>query len=105
MENTSMRSAIAYSPVALHPNELGLLAGGDLGPLAVELAAGAGDGHALVGAHLQKADLDFGEYGQHVEEHLGHGSDRVRVLLPAASCCPYCPRNFTQHDDRHHVMW
>jgi hypothetical protein len=101
MENTSMRSAIAYPPVAQHPNELGLLAGGDLGPL----AAGAGDGHALAGAHLQKIDLDFGEHGQHVEEHLGHGSDHARVPLPTASCCPYCPRNFTQHDDHHHVMW
>ncbi|MBB5782035.1 hypothetical protein [Nonomuraea jabiensis] len=44
--------------------QFGLLAGGELGLLAFELAAGAGDGHTLAGAHLQQVGFELGEYGR-----------------------------------------
>jgi hypothetical protein len=40
---------------------------------AFEFAVGAGDGHALAGAHLQQVGFELGEDGEHVEEHLRHG--------------------------------
>ena len=42
------------------------------GFLAFEPAAGAGDGHALAGTHLEQVGLEFGEHREHGEEHLGH---------------------------------
>jgi hypothetical protein len=58
MEKTSMSSAMAYSPVAVHPYQFGLLAGGELGLFALEPAAGEGDGHALAGAHFQQVGFE-----------------------------------------------
>jgi hypothetical protein len=59
--------------------------GGELGRLAAQFAAGAGDGHAFAGAHPQQVDLELGEGGQDVEEHRAHGvGGVVEGLLRAA---------------------
>ena len=39
----------------------------------LELALGAGDGHAFAGAEPEQVDFEFGEGGQDVEEHLAEG--------------------------------
>jgi hypothetical protein len=58
----------------VHAGELGLLAGGELGLLAAQLAFGAGDGHAFAGAEPEQVDFEFGEGGQDVEEQLAERS-------------------------------
>jgi hypothetical protein len=52
-------------------NQVRLLPGGQFG-LSAEFALGFGDSHALAGAHTQQVDLELGEGGQDVEEHLAH---------------------------------
>jgi hypothetical protein len=73
-----------------------MLADSDLGPLALELAAGAGDGHAPAGAHLQKVDLDFGNTASMLKNILDTGqitpAYRCR-LLPAARIARATSRN------------
>jgi hypothetical protein len=46
-----MRWAMVHSPVGVRAGRLGF-AGEELGALALELAVGAGDGHASAGAEL-----------------------------------------------------
>jgi hypothetical protein len=58
-------------------DEVGLLTGGECRLLAAELALGTGDGHALASLHPQQIDLELGEGGQDVEEHLGHRVGRA----------------------------
>src|SRR3954454_9615710 len=53
--------------------ELGLLAA----ELAAELAAGAGDRHALARAQADEVGLELGKGGENVEEHLPHWIGRV----------------------------
>src|SRR5258708_36188639 len=60
----------------------GLLLGSELGWLAAGLASGASHGHAFAGPHPEEVDLEFGEAGEDVEEHLGHGVGGV-VDVPA----------------------
>ena len=65
-----------------HPRQFALLPGGQFRLFTAQLALRAGDGHALAGAHPQQVDLELGEGGQDVEEHLAHRVGRV-VDLPA----------------------
>src|SRR5271157_1845337 len=58
---------------SLHAGQFGLLTGGQLGFLSPEPALGVGDGHAFAGAEPKQVDLEFGECGQDVEEHLAEG--------------------------------
>ena len=48
-----------------------MLARGELGLLAPQLAFGAGDGHAFAGAEPEQ--VEFGEGSEDVEEHLAEG--------------------------------
>src|SRR5271165_6938364 len=68
-----MRSAMVYSPVACMRVSSACWRGCEFGLLAFELAFGAGDGHAFAGAEPEQVDLEFGEGGQDVEEHLAEG--------------------------------
>jgi len=52
------------------------------GCLPRNLPFGAGDAHALAGAHADEIGLELGEGGEDIEEHLAHGIVRV-VERPA----------------------
>ena len=66
----------------MHAAEFPLLTVGQFGLLAAQFSFGAGDGHALAGAHADEIGLELGEGGEDVEEHLAHGI--VRVVERAA---------------------
>ena len=57
--------------------EFPLLTVGQFGLLAAQFPPGAGDGHALAGAHADEIGLELGEGGENIEEHLSHGIVRV----------------------------
>ena len=74
-----------YSPVAcMRQSEFPLLSVGQFGLLAAQFPPGAGDGHALAGAHLVADEIGFelGEGGEDIEEQLSHGIAQV-VERPA----------------------
>ena len=50
---------------------------GEFGLLAAQFPLGAGDGHALAGAHADEICFELGEGGEDVEEHLSHRITRV----------------------------
>ena len=66
----------------MHAAELPLLSVGQFGLLAAQFPPGAGDGHALAGAHADEVGFELGEGGEDIEEHLAHGIARV-VERPA----------------------
>ena len=71
-----------YSPVArMHAAEFPLSLG-QFGRLAAQCPPGAGDGHALAGAHADEIGFELGEGGEDIEEQLSHGIARV-VERPA----------------------
>ena len=49
---------------------------------------GAGDGHALAGAHADEIGFELGEGGEDIEEQLSHGIARVIERPPRASLTP-----------------
>jgi hypothetical protein len=59
-------------------DEVGLLTRGELGLLAAEAPACAGDLHALAGPHPDEVGLKFGEHRQHVEQQA---PDRVGRIM------------------------
>jgi hypothetical protein len=59
MLNSSASSALVCSPGAVQRDEVGLLAGAELGLLAAQPALGAGDVHALAGAHPDQVGLEL----------------------------------------------
>ena len=66
----------------MHAAEFPLLSVGQFGLLAAQFPFGAGDGHALAGAHAAEIGFELGEGGEDIEEHLAHGIVRV-VERPA----------------------
>ena len=66
----------------MHAAEFPLLSVGQFGLLAAQFPPGAGDGHALAGAHADEIGFELGEGGEDIEEHLSHGIARV-VERPA----------------------
>ena len=66
----------------MHAAEFPLLTVGEFGLLAAQFPLGAGDVHALAGAHADEIGLELGEGGEDIEEHLAHGIARV-VECPA----------------------
>ena len=66
----------------VHAAEFPLLSVGQFGLLAAQFPLGAGDGHALAGAHADEIGFELGEGGEDIEEHLAHGIVRV-VERPA----------------------
>ena len=61
----------------MHTAEFPLLPVGEFGLLAAQFPLGAGDGHALAGAHADEIGFELGEGGEDIEEHLSHGIVRV----------------------------
>ncbi len=61
----------------MHAAEFPLLTVGQFGLLAAQFSFGAGDGHALAGAHADEIGLELGEGCEDVEEHLAQGIVRV----------------------------
>ena len=57
----------------MHAAEFPLLSVGQFGLLAAQFPLGAGDGHALAGAHADEIGLELGEGGEDIEEQLSHG--------------------------------
>ena len=67
----------------MHAAETPLLSVGQFRLLAAQLPLGAGDGHALAGAHAADENgFELGEGGEDIEEQLSHGIARV-VERPA----------------------
>ena len=66
----------------MHAAEFPLLSVGQFGPLAAQFPPGAGDGHALAGAHVDEIGFELGEGGEDIEEQLSHRIVRV-VERPA----------------------
>src|SRR3954469_23042853 len=66
----------------VHAAQLLLLPVGQLGLLALELAPGAGNRHALARAEADQVGLELSESGQDVEEHLPHRISRVIDARP-----------------------
>ncbi|GAB3290462.1 hypothetical protein GCM10027563_27950 [Parasphingorhabdus pacifica] len=62
---------------AVHPHELALLLGRELGLLATQLPPGLSHGHAFLRPSPQEVNFELGEGGQDVEEHLSHRVGRV----------------------------
>ena len=56
---------------------MGLLSGIQFGLLAAQPAFGLGDLHALPGPEPDEVGLEFGDYGQHVEQQSSDGIGRV----------------------------
>src|SRR6266567_7266759 len=56
----------------VHPPQLFVLFVRKLGALAPQLPLGAGHRHAFAGPQTDEVDLELGEGGQDVEEHLPH---------------------------------
>ena len=54
----------------MHAAEFPLLSLGEFGLLAAQFPLGAGDVHALAGAHADEVGFELGEGGEDVEEHL-----------------------------------
>src|SRR6266404_5997063 len=54
----------------VHPPQLFVLFVRELGALAPQLPLGAGHRHAFAGPQTDEVDLELGEGGQDVEEHL-----------------------------------
>ena len=52
----------------MHAAEFPLLSVGQFGLLAAQFPLGAGDGHALAGAHADEIGLELGEGGEDIEE-------------------------------------
>ena len=61
----------------MHAAEFPLLSVGQFGLLAAQFPPGAGDGHALAGAHADEIGFELGDGGEDIEEHLSHGIVRV----------------------------
>ena len=61
----------------MHTAEFLLLSVGQFGLLAEQFPPGAGNGHALGGAHADEIGFELGEGGEDIEEQLSHGIDRV----------------------------
>ena len=61
----------------MHAAEFPLLSVGQFGLLAAQFPPGAGDGHALAGAHADEIGFELGEGGEDIEEHLSHRIARV----------------------------
>ena len=61
----------------MHAAEFPLLSVGQFGLLAAQFPLGAGDDHALAGAHADEISFELGEGGEDIEEHLAHGIVRV----------------------------
>ena len=68
----------------MHAAEFPLLSVGQFGLLAAQFPLGAGDGHALAGAHADEIGFELGEGGEDIEEQLSHRIARV-VERPAES--------------------
>jgi hypothetical protein len=69
--------------VQLH--QVRLAGGRQLGRLALQLSLGPRDSHAFAGAHPEQVDLELGEDGQHLEEHLAHRVGGVTALLTSVT--------------------
>ena len=61
----------------MHAAEFPPLSVGQFGLYAEQFPPGAGDGHALAGAHADEIGFELGEDGEDIEEHLSHGIVRV----------------------------
>ena len=61
----------------MHAAEFPLLSVGQFGLLAAQLPLGAGDGHALAGAHADEIGFELGEGGEDIEEHSSQRIARV----------------------------
>ena len=77
-----------------HAPQLGVLPGREFWLLAAQPALRPRDRHALPGPHPQQIDLELGEDGEDVEEHLPHrvsgvvrAAGRVARWGPARRCC------------------
>ena len=75
-----------YSPVACIRRSSRCCRSDSLGCLPCNSPPGAGDGHALAGAHADEIGFELGEGGENVGEHLSHGISRV-VERPSESQC------------------
>ena len=67
------------------------------GLLAAQFPLGAGDGHALAGAHADEIGFELGEGGEDIEEHLSHGIARVvegPAYGPASRLVPEADRRW-----------
>jgi hypothetical protein len=73
---------MVYSPLPCMRRNSALLLGTELRLFAAELALGPGHGHAFAGTHAEQVDLELGERGEDIEEHLPHRIGGV-VELPA----------------------
>ena len=71
-----------YSPVACMRQSSRCCLVGQFGLLAAQFPPGAGDGHALAGAHADEIGFELGEGGEDIEEQLSHRIARV-VERPA----------------------
>ena len=61
----------------MHAAEFPLLSVGQFRLLAAQFPLGAGDGHALAGAHADEIGFELGEGGEDIEEQLSHRIARV----------------------------
>ena len=66
-----------YSPVACMRQSSRCCRSDSLGCLPRNFPPGAGDGHALAGAHADEIGFELGEGGEDIGEHLSHGIARV----------------------------
>ena len=66
-----------YSPVACMRQSSRCCRSDSLGCLPRNVSPGAGDGHALAGAHADEIGFELGEGSEYIEEHLSHGIARV----------------------------
>lgn len=70
-------SASFFSPALVQLDEVQLLARGELGLAAAELAGGACDLESFAGAHADQVGLGLGDHRQDVEEESTDGVGRV----------------------------
>ena len=84
----------------MHAAELPLLSVGQFGLLAAQFPPGAGDGHALAGAHADEIGFELGEGGEDIEEQLSHRIARVverPVRGPVSRRVPEADRRWRRH--------
>ena len=76
----------------MHAAEFPLLPVGQFGLLAAQFPPGAGDGHALAGAHADETGFELGEGGEVIEEHLSHRIARVVEPSSEGQCHASFPK-------------
>ena len=59
---------------------------GQFGLLTAQFLLGAGDGHALAGAHADEIGFELGEGGEDIEEHLSHTGSMALIHSVIVRC-------------------